>query len=80
MPAATLTSKGQLTLPAEVRAALHLSAGDRVAFVQVAPGRYEVTAATDSVRALKGVLPKPKRRVTLDAMDAAVRAQFSRRA
>ena len=30
MPTATLTTKGQITIPAAVRLALHVSSGDRV--------------------------------------------------
>ena len=52
MSTATLTSKGQITIPADVRRELNVEAGDRVEFVQVEPGRYEVVAATRSVRAL----------------------------
>ncbi len=54
MTTATLTSKGQITIPATVRAALGVDAGDRVEFVEIAAGRYEVIAATRSVTALKG--------------------------
>jgi antitoxin PrlF len=39
MTTATLTSKGQITIPAEVREALGVDTGDRVEFVEVAPGR-----------------------------------------
>src|SRR6266496_2174311 len=38
MPSATLTSKGQITIPAEVRAALGVSFGDRIDFVEVEKG------------------------------------------
>ena len=40
MATATLTSKGQITIPVEVRHALQVGTGDRVEFVQIAPGRY----------------------------------------
>ena len=35
MPTATMTSKGQITIPSIVRASLGVEAGDRVEFVQV---------------------------------------------
>eukprot|EP01035_Chromulina_nebulosa_P032302 gene32302-43146_t len=55
MTTATLTSKGQITVPAVVRTALGVGVGDRVEFVEVAPGRYEFIAAIGSVTALKGM-------------------------
>ena len=39
MSTATLTSKGQITIPADVRRLLNVQTGDRVEFVQVEPGR-----------------------------------------
>lgn len=58
MTTATITSKGQITIPAEVRQALQVKAGDRVEFVEVAAGRYEFMAATRSVTQLKGMFGK----------------------
>jgi len=52
MSTATLTTKGQITIPVDVRRALNVEAGDRVEFVQVEPGRFEAIAATRSVREL----------------------------
>ena len=49
MSTATVTSKGQITIPADVRQALHVKPGDRVEFVQIEPGRFEVVAATRPV-------------------------------
>lgn len=72
MTTATLTSKGQLTVPAAVRAGLGVGTGDRLEFVQIAPGRYEVLAATVPVTALKGIVPKPDRAVRIEDMDAAI--------
>lgn len=51
MATATVTSKGQVTIPASVRAALQVSAGDKVTFIESSPGRYELTAATRRVTA-----------------------------
>lgn len=78
MATATLTSKGQVTIPAAVRSALGVDAGDRVEFIQVAPGRFELVAATESVTALKGLVRRPATPVSVDAMDAAIAAQGAR--
>ncbi len=72
MTSATLTSKGQITIPVDVRRSLNVDAGDRIEFVQIEPGRYEVVAATRSVRELKGMFGQPKRRVSIDEMNAAI--------
>jgi antitoxin PrlF len=72
MSTATLTSKGQITIPADVRRSLNVEAGDRVEFVQVEPGRFEVIAANGSVRDLKGMFGKAKRRVCVAEMNAAI--------
>jgi antitoxin PrlF len=72
MAAATLTSKGQITVPVEVRQALGLDAGDRVEFVEVEPGRFELVPATQSVKALKGMFGKPRRVVSIEEMNAAI--------
>jgi antitoxin PrlF len=72
MTTATLTSKGQITIPVEVREELGVDAGDRVEFVQVAPGRYEFMAATRSVTALKGMFGKPRKSVSIEEMNAVI--------
>ena len=72
MSTATMTSKGQITIPAAVRAKLGVAAGDRLEFIEVAPGRYEMVAATRSVTALKGLVRKPASTVTIEAMNAAI--------
>jgi antitoxin PrlF len=72
MAAATVTGKGQITIPIEVRQALGIDAGDRVEFVEVEPGRFELVPATRSVTALKGMFGKPKRAVSIEEMNAAI--------
>ncbi len=72
MSTATMTSKGQITIPAVVRTALGVEAGDRVEFIQVEPGRFELVAATQSVTALKGLVRRPAVPVTIAAMNDAI--------
>ena len=72
MTTATMTTKGQITIPADVRAALKVDAGDRVEFVQIAPDRFEFVAANRSVKELKGMFGKPSKIVSIDDMNKAI--------
>jgi len=78
MAAATLTSKGQITIPARVRQALGLEAGDRVEFVEQERGLFAIVAATRSVRELKGLFQGKRRRpVSIEEMNAAIAKRAS---
>lgn len=79
MSAATVTSKGQITIPVAVREKLGVGAGDRVEFVEVAPGEFALKAATEDIRALKGAVSRPKKSVSIEAMNAAIRRRAARR-
>ena len=72
MTTATVTSKGQITIPANVRQALQVEPGDRVEFVEIDTGRFEVVAATRSVTELKGMFGKPKKSVSIEDMNKAI--------
>ena len=75
MATATLTTKGQVTIPLDVRQRLGLEAGDRIEFVELESGEYAIKPAIDDVRSLKGMLRKPAKRVTVEDMNAAIRAR-----
>ena len=75
MTAATMTSKGQITIPQAVRLALGLGAGDRLEFVSTDDGRYTIIPATKSVRSLKGMIAKKPKPVSIEAMNAAIAAR-----
>lgn len=79
MTTATLTSKGQVTIPVAVRKALGVDAGDRIEFIETNPGRFEVVAATLPVTALKGLVPRPAEPVSVDDMNAVIREHARRR-
>jgi len=71
MSEATITSKGQVTIPADIRTALGLSAGERVVFTRLADGTTIMRAKNRSIMSLKGML-KPargKRKVSIDEMN-----------
>lgn len=72
MSIATVTSKGQVTIPVDVRRALGIETGARVEFVPRSDGSYEFAALTGSVSALSGIIPWSGRAMTLDEMDAAI--------
>ena len=72
MPIATVTSKGQITIPIEVRERLGLAAGSQVQFLPVADGTYEINVKTRSIREMAGMLRYDGPPVTVDEMDAAI--------
>lgn len=74
MPAAKLTSKGQITIPQSVRDDLGLHAGDRVDFVAEEGGTYRVVPLRKDVRALRGRFAgRVAAAVSIEAMEQAVR-------
>ena len=79
MSIATVTSKGQITIPVEVRDKLSLRPGSRIAFVATAAGVYEIHVQAGSIRDLKGVVSRPSERVTLEDMDDAIAAGAAER-
>jgi len=70
---ATVTGKGQVTLPKEVRERLRVRKGDKVRFVVEDKASIAVTRAEHSIRDLFGILGKPRRSATLQEMDEAIR-------
>jgi len=75
MTTATLTSKGQITIPAAIRAALGLDAGCRIAFVETGKGSYEMVPATEPVQSLKGLIRKPQKPVSIEKMNEIIAAR-----
>ena len=72
MSEATITSKGQVTIPVEIRKALGLTAGERVVFTQLDDGTTVFRAKTRSIMELRGILKharRKKRRVSIKDMN-----------
>ena len=68
---ATMTSKGQITIPKEIRQKLALHTGGQVSFVVIG-NRAELTPLATPVSALKAILPRPARKLTLAQMERAI--------
>ena len=74
-----MTSKGQVTLPKPIRDKLRLRSGDKIEFTLVEDGSLLATPVTAPVTRLKGMVPRPKVPLDLDAMDEAVANAVARR-
>lgn len=59
MSEATLTSKGQITIPANIRKLMSLSPKDRLTFTAMPDGTVVMRAKTKSIKDLKGMLKTP---------------------
>lgn len=59
MATATMTSKGQVTIPKDVRDLLGLKAGDRVSFVVLGDRRAAIVPRNRGVEKLFGILHNP---------------------
>ena len=80
MVTATLTSKGQLTIPKAVRDSLHLQAGDRVAFVVHGDSEATLKPVTKSVDEVFGRLHNPGQpRRSVEDMKAVVAQRIRNR-
>lgn len=72
MSTATITSKGQLTLPKDVRDDLNLKEGDQVSFDKI-DGRYVLRPQNKDAMRLAGIFHRPgQKALTISEMDEAL--------
>lgn len=69
---ATLTSKGQITIPKAVRDSLKLHVGDRLEFLVDPDGSVRIVPATRPVTELKALLSRPAQTLSLKDIDAVI--------
>jgi AbrB family looped-hinge helix DNA binding protein len=79
METSTLTRKGQTTIPKAIREQLKLKPGDRIGFVVDADGRVRLVPRNLTLDDLKRILPKPKRKVSDEELNAAIRDSWGAR-
>ena len=70
----TVTQKGQVTIPKDIRDSLHLVTGDKVEFIHNELGEIVIKPVTRKVAEVLGLLSKYKKAkpVTVEAMDQAI--------
>jgi antitoxin PrlF len=71
MARATITSKGQITIPKEVRDRLGLKPGDRVE-IHVDPEGRAVIERTLSLEELSHILPRPQKALSVEEINRAI--------
>ena len=79
MSTSTLTSKGQTTIPKDVRKRLNLHPGDRLEFVIDEDGRVLVLPASIDASESAGMLKPPARPASVEDMNRAIRKRGGRR-
>lgn len=73
MSVSTLTSKGQVTIPQDVRERLHAGAGDKLSWEIQDEGSVIVRkVGRRTVAEMAGLLGRPRRSATIEEMDAAI--------
>jgi antitoxin PrlF len=78
MPTSTVTSKGQITIPKEVRDRLNLKTGSRLDFVIEASGRVILKPLSSDFRSLRGMIKsKRKSPVSIEEMNDAIARGYS---
>lgn len=75
-----ITSKGQTTLPKEIRDHLGLSAGDCIDFIVLDNGTVVVKPAYIDVSDLSGILEKSVhgKKISIEEMNNAIRSRFGK--
>ena len=69
---ATLTSKGQVTIPTKIRKALNLKTGDSLDFVLSGEDTISIVPYRTPITKLRGIVSKPKTPVSLAEMEQAI--------
>lgn len=81
MSGATLTSKGQTTIPRDIRQFLKIDTGDRIEFIVKDNGDVVLKPALTEAKQLKGLLKSfaKKRAVSVEEMNRAIKIRLRKR-
>jgi AbrB family looped-hinge helix DNA binding protein len=74
-----MTSKGRVTIPVKIRNQLRLRSGQKLQFTVEDRNKVVIAAVFTRLSDLASLLPAPKRTVTLEEMDEAIRVSVVNR-
>lgn len=72
MSVAKITSKGQVTIPKDIRQCLRINPGDKIEFFVGKNGMVSISPLKSDVVELKGIVPKLKKAVSVEEMNEAI--------
>lgn len=72
MATATMTSKGEVTIPVAVRRRLRLTAGSKIDFIENKDGELVLKPRTGDIRRLRGIVKYDGPPLSIEEMDEAV--------
>ena len=72
MPTATMTSKGQITIPKFIRDAFGIKPGDRIEFFIDDEGKLVVWPITQDITSIKGIVDYSGPTVSVEDMNKAI--------
>ncbi len=74
MTTATITSKGQVTIPKNIRESLHLHTGDKLEFLITSEGDAIIRPITKTVDNIYGKLYRQNRKsISIEQMDLSIK-------
>jgi antitoxin PrlF len=76
MASALITSKGQVTVPIQVRDELGLKSGDRIEFVNDGTGRFYLEPKKGSIMEMEGIFKSTAKPMTIEEMHDAIAAHL----
>ena len=79
MSTATITAKGQITIPVEIRRRLDLKTGDKINFLIDEDNLVKFSPVTQNITTLKGMVAKPSKPVSINQMKTTIKARGGKR-
>jgi len=78
MALATMTTKGQVTIPKDIRKELHLNSGDKIEIVISTKGEAVMRPVSAKVDDIFGILQTDRKAVSVEEMNQILKQKFKK--